>query len=59
MKKKALVIGGIAAAVVLGGGWALAQSHDHGAGFGPPFMRGDGPRGHGSRHDAAHGPRPA
>jgi hypothetical protein len=47
MKKKTLVIGGIAVAVLLGGGWALAQSHNHGAGFGPPFMRGDGPRGMG------------
>jgi hypothetical protein len=32
MKKKVLVIGGIAAAVLLVGGWALAQSADHGPG---------------------------
>jgi len=44
MKKKVWVIGGIATAVVLMGGWALAQSrpHSHG-GFGPPFMQGEGP----------------
>lgn len=42
--KKILVIGGIAAATVLAGGWALAQSFPHGpGGFGPPFMRGMGP----------------
>ena len=36
MKKKALVIGGIAATTVLAGGWALAQSSGHGpGGFGP------------------------
>ena len=32
MKKKILVIGGIAAATLLVGGWALAQSGDHGPG---------------------------
>jgi hypothetical protein len=32
MKKKILVIGGIAAATLLVGGWALAQSADHGPG---------------------------
>jgi len=32
MKKKVLVIGGIAAAALLVGGWALAQSADHGPG---------------------------
>lgn len=43
MGKKVLVIGGIAAAAVLAGGWALAQSGLHGrGGFGPPFMRGEG-----------------
>ena len=48
MKKKALVIGGIAAAIVLAGGWALAQSGPHGhRGFGPPFMQGEGPGGMG------------
>jgi LTXXQ motif family protein len=45
MKKKVLVIGAVATAVVLVGGWALAQSH--GPGFGPPFMRGEGPAGMG------------
>ena len=38
MKKKFLVIGGIAAATLLVGGWALAQSADHG----PGGMRGMG-----------------
>lgn len=38
MKKKTLVIGGIAAATLLIGGWALAQSVDHG----PRGMRGMG-----------------
>lgn len=32
MKKKVLVIGGLAAATLLVGGWALAQSIDHGHG---------------------------
>jgi len=46
MKKKILVIGGIAAATLLVGGWALAQSAGHGSGsFGPPFMQGQGPGG--------------
>ena len=41
MKKKVLVIGGIAAATVLVGGWALAQSPGHGpGGFGPGGMQG-------------------
>ncbi len=43
MKKKVLVIGGIAAATLLVGGWALAQS----AGHGPGGMRGMGPGMHG------------
>src|ERR1019366_3090245 len=38
MKKKILIIGGIAAATLLVGGWALAQSTDHG----PRGMRGMG-----------------
>src|SRR5665647_2784423 len=46
MKKKFLVIGGIAAATLLVGGWALAQASGPG-GFGPPFMRGMGPGGMG------------
>jgi hypothetical protein len=33
MKKKILLIGGIAVVVVLAGGWALAQSADHGHGM--------------------------
>jgi hypothetical protein len=46
--KKALVIGAIAAATVLVGGWALAQSAGYGpGGFGPPFMQGRGPGGMG------------
>ena len=43
MKKKDLVIGGIAAATLLVGGWALAQS----AGHGPGGMHGMGPGMHG------------
>ena len=43
MKKKTLVIGGIAAATLLVGGWAFAQSGGHGhGGFGPGFMQGQG-----------------
>ncbi|MEJ2377398.1 MAG: Spy/CpxP family protein refolding chaperone [Pseudolabrys sp.] len=45
MKKKVLVIGAIGGATLLVTGWALAQSH--GPGFGPPFMRGNGPGGMG------------
>jgi LTXXQ motif family protein len=41
MKKKVLLIGGIAAATLLAGGWALAQATGPG-GFEPPFMRGMG-----------------
>ena len=42
------MIGGIAAATLLVGGWALAQSGGHGhGGFGPPFMHGQGPGGMG------------
>ena len=41
MTKKALLIGSIAAAALLAGGWALAQSADHGlGGFGPGGMMG-------------------
>ena len=43
MKKKTLVIGGITAATLLVGGWALAQSADHG----PGIMRGMGMGMHG------------
>lgn len=42
MKKKVLVIGAAATAVLLIGGWALAQTAGHGPGSGPPFMRGEG-----------------
>ena len=66
MKKKTLVIGGIAAAALLVGGWALAQSAGHGHGsFGPPFMQGRGPGGmgqggmmgmHGQMGPGMHGP---
>ena len=58
MKKKFLVIGGIAAATLLVGGWALAQATGPG-GFGPPFMRGMGPGGMGPGmhgHRWGHGP---
>ena len=46
MKKKALIIGAVATAAVLAGGWALAQSAGSG-GFGPPFMHGPGGMGPG------------
>ena len=46
MKKKTLIIGGIAAATLLVGGWAVAQSVGHHR-FGPPFMQGQGPGGMG------------
>jgi hypothetical protein len=42
MKTKALLIGGIAAATLFAGGWALAQTTGPGS-FGPPFMGGMGP----------------
>ena len=43
MKKKVLLIGGVTAAVMLAGAFALAQMRPHGPGaFGPPFMRGMG-----------------
>ena len=48
MKKKTLVISAVAATTVLVGGWAVAQSVGPGPmGFGPPFMRGQGPEGMG------------
>lgn len=48
MKKKTWIIGGIAAATLLVGGWAYAQSGGHGhGGFGPGFMQGQGPGGMG------------
>ena len=46
MNKKALMISAVAVTTVLASGWALAQSAGHGPmGFGPPFMRGQGPDG--------------
>jgi len=42
MNRKALVIGGIAAIVVLAGGWAFAQTAGHDHAFGPRFMQGHG-----------------
>ena len=50
MKKKALVIGGVAAATFLVGGWALAQSTGHG----PAGMRGMGGM-HGQMGSGMHG----
>ena len=47
MKTKTLVIGAIAVAAVLTGGWALAQSVGPPHGSGPPFMRGHGSDGMG------------
>jgi len=48
MKTKVLLIGGIAAATVLAGGWALAQTqgHDHGATVGQ-HTQATGPHGKG------------
>jgi hypothetical protein len=51
MKKKILVIGGIAAATLLVGGWALAQSADHG----PRAMRGSGMGMQGQMGQGMHG----
>ncbi len=51
MKKKALVIGGIATATLLAGGWAFAQSPGHG----PGGMRGMGPGMHGQMGPGMHG----
>src|SRR5437660_12184485 len=56
MKKKAWMIGSIAAAVVLAGGWALAQSRPDGpGGFAPPFMHGQGGMGPGMMQHRAGG----
>jgi hypothetical protein len=51
MKKKALVIGGIAAATLIAGGWAFAQSTSHGSGG----MHGMGPGMHGQMGPGMHG----
>lgn len=66
MKKKTLVIGAVAAATVLGGGFALAHSVGQGRGFGPgygpggcpgPQMQGQmGPGMQGQRGPGPHGP---
>jgi hypothetical protein len=52
MRKKILVIGGIAAATLLVGGWALAQSTD----YGPGRMRGMGMGMQGQMGPGMHGP---
>ncbi len=58
MRKKALVIGGVAAATLLAGGWALAQSPSHGPGrmhsMGPGMHSQMGP---GMRHQMGPGMR--
>ena len=46
MKRKVLLIGGIAAATVLAGGWALAQTSGHG----PGYMHGQTGQGMGDMH---------
>ena len=53
MKKKVLVVGGIVAATVLVGGWALAQSSGHG----PGGMRGMRPGMHGQMGSMGQGMR--
>jgi LTXXQ motif family protein len=59
MKKKALIIGAMATAAVLAGGWALAQSAGHGpGGFGPPFMHGPGGMGPGMMQHMGQGMGP-
>lgn len=51
MKKRTVILGGIAAAVLLTGGWAYAQSTGFGpGGFGPMFMHGPGDMGPGMMH---------
>jgi hypothetical protein len=59
MKKKALVIGGVATATLLAGGWAFAQSTGHGPGGMRgmcPGMRGQmGPGMHGQMGPGMHG----
>jgi hypothetical protein len=52
MRKKILVIGGLAAATLLVGGWALAQSTD----YGPGRMRGMGMGMQGQMGPGMHGP---
>lgn len=51
MKKRTVILGGVAAAVLLTGGWAYAQSTGFGpGGFGPMFMHGPGGMGPGMMH---------
>lgn len=51
MKKRTVILGGVAAVVLLTGGWAYAQSSGHGpSGFGPMFMHGSGGMGSGMTH---------
>ena len=52
MKKKVLLIGGLAAATLFAGGWALAQSTDHG----PGRMHGMGMGMQGQMGPGMHGP---
>jgi hypothetical protein len=48
MKKRTVILGSLAAAVLLTGGWAYAQSSGHGpGGFAPMFMHGSGGMGSG------------
>jgi hypothetical protein len=48
MKKRTVVLGGLATAILLAGGWAYAQSAGYGpGGFGPMFMHGPGGMGPG------------
>jgi hypothetical protein len=59
MKRKTLIIGGIAAATILAGSWAVAQPAGHGpGGFGPGGMMGmHGPMGPGMRAQMGPGMR--
>lgn len=51
MKKRTVILGSLAAAVLLTGGWAYAQSSGYGpGGFGPMFMHGPGGMGPGMMH---------
>ncbi len=51
MKTKTVILGSLAAAVLLTGGWAYAQSSGYGpGGFGPMFMHGPGGMGPGMMH---------
>lgn len=54
MKKRTLVLGGLATAILLTGGWAYAQTTGHG-GFGPMSMHGSGSMGPGMMRGVAGG----